>query len=98
MDSKHSGFKLTSNRIPRASAREEPIRIEETKGGVVITGTSYLHVVKGGSINKGFNLSMDESCSSAPAHVRRGTVKDAEAHEESRKHKPGDGDGYGVTP
>ena len=46
IDIKHSGFKSISNRIPQASAREELIGIEETKGGVVVTGTSYLHVVE----------------------------------------------------
>ena len=46
VDINQSGFKPISNRIPRTSAGEELIRIEETKEGVVVVGTSYLHVIE----------------------------------------------------
>ena len=46
VDIKHSGFKSTSDRIPRASTRDELIRIKETKEGVVVVGTSYLQVIE----------------------------------------------------
>ena len=34
---------------------------------------------------KGFNAGMDEPCSSVPAQVRHGTLKDANAHKENRR-------------
>ena len=92
VDINRSRFKPISNRIPRASAREGLIRIEETKGGVVVTGTSYPHVLKSRSIDEGFNAGMDESCSSVPTHVRRGTAKDVEAHKGRRRYKLGNGE------
>ena len=38
---------------------------------------------------KGFNVGMDESCSSAPVQVRHGTLEDVDAHKENRKRGRG---------
>ena len=95
---KQSGFKSISNRIPRASAREGLVGVGETKGGVSSLVRATFTLLKSGSINEGFNISMDESCFSVPTRVRRGTAKDIEVHKENGRYKPGDGEGCRVTP
>ena len=78
VDIKHSGFKSLTVFL-KACAKEGLIKIKETKGGMVVTGTNRLRAVEG-YFNESFVIGVDESHSGVRAHVRHVTVQDVEAH------------------
>ena len=78
MDIKHSRFKsLTA--VLKACAKEGLIKIKETKGGMVVTGTNQLRAAER-RFNGDFYTGVDRSHSDVQAHVHHVTIKDVEGH------------------
>lgn len=82
VDIKHSGFKSLTVFL-KASAKEGLIKIKETKGGVVITGTNQLCAAER-TLDEP-NTGVDGSHPSVQAHVRHVTVKEAVGYNENPK-------------
>ena len=83
MDIKHSGFKSLTVFL-KACAKEGLIKIKETKGGMVVTGTNQFCVV-GQWFNGGFQIGVDATHPVVRAHARHVTIKEVEAHKGKRE-------------